>query len=145
MEINSFCPECENGLFLTGMPQAGLIPCKRCGKGREATGDGALDEKGAVVKCGLCGGNEFYRQKDFNTKLGLWLIVLMVASALIFNRYFMHILIGFAVLDLALYFGLGDIVICYKCRAIYRGFPISDKIGGFDLKIHDQYEFNKKK
>jgi len=145
MEINTFCPECENGIFLPGMPKPGPIPCKRCGKGREATGNGELDAQGAVSKCGLCGGTEFYRQKDFNTKLGLWLMVIMIVSALVFNRWFIHILIGFAALDLALYFGLGDIIICYKCRAIYRGFPISPKIEGFDLKTHDQYEFNKKK
>jgi len=145
MEINTFCLECENGIFLTEMPKVGLIPCKRCGKGREATGNGELDAQGAVAKCGLCGGTEFYRQKDFNTKLGLWLIVLMIASALILNRWFIQILIGFAVLDTALYFGLVDIVICYKCRGIYRGFPISPKVGGFDLKIHDQYEFKHKR
>jgi hypothetical protein len=145
MEINTFCPECENGIFLSGMPKAGPIPCKRCGKGREATGNGELDAQGAVSKCGICGGTEFYRQKDFNTKLGLWLMVIMIVSALVFNRWFIHILIGFAALDLALYFGLGDIIICYKCRAIYRGFPISPKIEGFDLKTHDRYEFNKKK
>lgn len=144
MEINSFCPDCENGLFLYELPKAGLIPCKRCGKGREATGDGRLDAKGCVEKCYLCGCEEFYRQKDFNTKLGLWLIVLMVVLAVCFNRWFIQILIAFAVLDLALYFGLGDIVLCYRCRAIYRGFPISDKIAGFELKIHDQYQFKKK-
>lgn len=145
MEINTYCPECENGIFLSELPGKGMVPCARCGKGREATGEGKLDAKGGVEKCYLCGCAEFYQQKDFNTKLGLWLIVLMIAAALIFNRWFMQILIGFAALDLALYFGLGNIVICYKCGAIYRGFPIADRIGGFDLKVHDQYAFNKKK
>lgn len=144
MEINTFCPECENGIFLYEMPKAGLIPCKRCGKGRESTGNGELDDKGAIARCGLCGGTEFYRQKDFNTKLGLWMIALMVAAALILNRWFIEILVGFAVLDTALYFGLGDIVVCYSCRAIYRGFPISPKVEGFDLKIHDRYIFKGK-
>jgi hypothetical protein len=145
MEINTFCPECENGIFLYEMPKASLIPCKRCGKGREAAGQGELDAKGALQKCGICGCTEFYRQKDFNTKLGLWLIVLMVVLALVFNKWFIHILVGFAVLDLALYFGLGDIVLCYNCRAIYRGLPISPKVEGFELKIHDQYTFKNKK
>jgi hypothetical protein len=144
MEINTYCPECENGIFLHELPKAGLIPCTRCDKGREATGDGKLDEKGCVAKCFICGCEEFYQQKDFNTKLGLWLIVLMVALALIFNRWFMQILIVFAVLDLALYFGLGNILLCYQCRSIYRGFPISDKVEGFDLKVHDRYVFKKK-
>lgn len=145
MEINTFCPECENGIFLYEMPKPGMIACKRCGKGREATGDGELDSQGCLQKCGLCGCTEFYRQKDFNTKLGLWMVILMAALALIFNKWFIEILVAFAVLDLALYFALGDIVLCYKCRAIYRGLPISGKIGGFDLKTHDQYEFKKKK
>ena len=144
MEINSFCPECENGIFLYELPKPGLVPCKRCGKGREAVGKGELDGQGAISRCGFCDCVEFFRQKDFNTKLGLWLIVLMVVLAFVFNRWFIQILVAFAVLDLSLYFGLGDIVLCYKCRAIYRGFPISDKIGGFDLKTNDRYVFKKK-
>jgi len=150
MEINTFCPECENGLFLYVMPPAGLIPCKHCGKGREAKGHGELDAQGALAKCGLCDCTEFYRQKDFNTKLGLWIMGLIVVGAGFFfikNQVMIAfgILVAGALLDLGLFFGLGDIVICYNCRAIYRGFPISPQVEGFDLKIHDRYEFNKKK
>ncbi len=145
MEINTFCPECENGIFLNELPQAGLIPCKRCGKGREALGTGRLAGDGSIAVCGFCGCAEFYRQKDFNTKLGLWMIILMVVIALIFNKWLIPILVGFAALDTILYFSLGDIVICYSCKAIYRGLPISSQTQGFDLKIHDRYEFKKKK
>ncbi|HJT25041.1 MAG TPA: hypothetical protein VJ873_10715 [bacterium] len=150
MEINTFCPSCENGIFLHEMPRAGTIPCKRCGNGREATGNGELDGQGALQKCGICGCAEFYRQKDFNTKLGLWITVLILGTALLF-LLLNHLKTGFgilvvgALLDLILYFSLGDIVLCYNCRAIYRGMPISSKVEGFDLKIHDQYEFKKKK
>ncbi|HEY5040345.1 MAG TPA: hypothetical protein VIJ93_14870 [bacterium] len=145
MEINTFCPECENGLFLSELPKPGLVSCKNCGKGRQATGQGELDSQGALAKCGFCDCAEFYRQKDFNTKLGLWILVLIVGAALIFNRWLMPILVVGALFDTLLYFALGDIVICYNCRAIYRGLPISPKVEGFDLKIHDQYEFHKKK
>jgi hypothetical protein len=145
MEINTYCPECENGIFLSELPAPGLIPCKRCGKGREAKGNGELAPDGSIQKCGICGCDEFYRQKDFNTKLGLWMIVLMVAVALIFNRWLIPILVSFALLDTLLYFLLGDIVICYDCRGIYRGFPISPKVEGFELTINDQYQFKKKK
>ena len=144
MEINTFCPECGNGMFLAEMPKAGLIPCKRCGKGREATGDGELDSQGSVRKCGICDCTEFYQQKDFNTKLGLWMIILMAVLALVFNRWLIPILCAFAVLDLVLYFSLSNIVLCYSCRAIYRGFPIAKNVGGFDLKIHDRYTFKGK-
>jgi len=144
MEINTFCPECENGLFLYEMPKPGIIPCKHCGKGREADGKGELDAQGAIFRCGICSCVEFYRQKDFNTKLGLWILAVIVVLALVFNRWLIYILIGGAVLDTLLYFGLGDIVICYKCRAIYRGLPIPPRCEGFDLKIHDRYAFKKK-
>ncbi len=145
MEINTFCPECENGIFLYEMPKPGLVPCTRCSKGREATGNGAFDEKGALIQCGLCGCTEFYRQKDFNTKLGMWIVVLIVVTALVFNQWLFQILVGGAIIDGILYFALGDITICYNCRGIYRGLPISPKVEGFDLKIHDQYEFKHKK
>src|SRR5258708_13906659 len=145
MEINTFCPECDNGLFLNDLPKPGLIPWKHCCKGREATGNGELDDQGAIARCGLCGCTEFYRQKDFNYKLGLWVVVFIVIIGLIFNHYLIQILVAGAILDTILYFALGDIVICYNCRGIYRGLPISPKVEGFDLKIHDQYEFKHKK
>ena len=150
MEINSFCPECENGIFLYEQPKPGLVPCKRCGKGREAVGKGELDAQGAISRCGFCDCVEFYRQKDFNTKLGLWITAAILGSALVFFlkdwlKTGFGILVAGALLDLALYFGLSDFVICYNCRAIYRGLPINPKVEGFDLKIHDRYAFHKKK
>jgi hypothetical protein len=145
VEINTFCPECENGIFLYEMPKPGRLSCTRCSGGREALGRGQLDEAGALRNCGLCGCGEFYRQKDFNTRLGLWVVVAIVVLALVFNRWLIPILIAGAALDLLLYFGLGDVVICYSCRAIYRGLPISPKVEGFDLKIHDAYTFKNKK
>ena len=145
MEINTFCPACENGIFLREMPKPGLIPCTRCDKGRESTGNGELDAKGALVRCGICGCADLYRQKDFNTKLGLWIVALIIGLALVFNQYLIPILVVGAIFDLVLYFALGDIVICYQCRAIYRGLPIADKVEGFSLVTHDQYEFKPKK
>jgi len=149
MEINTYCPECENGMFLSTLPKKGRIPCRRCGKGRDATGGGKLDAQGGMEKCGLCGGVEFYRQKDFNTKLGLWITVLILGTALVLfltDHVWagFGVLVGGALLDLGLYFGLGDIVICYQCRGIYRGFPIPARVTGFDLKVHDKYVFKKK-
>lgn len=145
MEINTFCPKCENGIFLYEMPKPGLIPCTRCPEGREATGNGELDDKGALAQCGICGCREFYRQKDFNTKLGMWIVVFIVVAALVFNQWLFPILVGGAIVDGLLYFALGDIVICYSCRGIYRGLPISAKIEGFDLKTFDDYEYKNKK
>ena len=149
MEINSFCPECENGIFLYELPKPGLVPCKRCGKGREAVGKGELDGQGAISRCGFCDCVEFFRQKDFNTKLGLWIMGLIVLGAGFFfikNQVMIAfgILVAGSLLDLGLYFGLGDIVLCYNCRAIYRGLPFNPKLEGFDLKIHDRYAFHKK-
>jgi hypothetical protein len=145
MEINSFCPACENGIFLHEMPKPGKIPCTRCDQGREATGNGELDAKGALTRCGICGCADLYRQKDFNTKLGLWVVAVIIVLALVFNQYLIPILVAGAILDLILYFSIGDIVLCYQCRAIYRGMPIAGKVEGFDLKIFDRYEFKSKK
>ncbi len=144
MEINTFCPECENGLFLSNLPKPGLVPCTRCSKGRKAQGKGKFGKDGSIAKCGLCGCEEFYRLKDFNTKLGLWTVVLIFVLALVFEKWFFPILIAGAALDLILYFFLPDVVECYDCRAIYRGLPFSPDHKGFDLTVHDKYAFPKK-
>ena len=66
------------------------------------------------------------------------------ALALIFEKWFFPILIAGAVLDLALYFLLPDVVECYDCKGVYRGLPFSPDHKGFDLAIHDKYAFKKK-
>ncbi len=144
MEINTYCPECENGIFLDRFPEKGLIHCHQCSKGRWATGTGGLNPDGSLYKCGICGGTEFYRRKDFNTKLGLWIIGLGFGLALIFHTWFLKILIAMAILDFILYWLLPEIGVCYYCESIYRGVPLPSKVVGFDLKIHDEYKFKNK-
>jgi hypothetical protein len=150
MEINTYCPGCGNGLFLDAHPPAGSVPCRRCGGGREAKGVGRSAPDGSVTACGFCGGSEFYRQKDFNRKLGLIILVLgfgsaLCGAALLGDLWFFWILIGMAVLDLALYRLLPEVQVCYACQAIYRGIPIPSSVEAFDLALHDQYAFKDKK
>ncbi len=69
MEINSFCPECENGIFLYEMPRPGLLLCKRCGKGREASGDGELDARGAVQNAAFADARSFIAKRTSTPSL----------------------------------------------------------------------------
>ena len=49
------------------------------------------------------------------------------------------ILIGFALLDLMIYRLVGDVTVCYRCRAQYRGAARSPDHHPFDLGIGERF------
>jgi hypothetical protein len=138
MTITLTCPHCRN-VFATEQADAPAWPCPHCGQSIAAA-EGAA----APSRCRVCGSHELYVQKDFPHWLGMG--VLVVALAISCFTYAMHwimvtwiVLIGSAALDGALYLAMGNVVICYRCLAQYRGFAIPPALASFDLKIGEKY------
>jgi hypothetical protein len=50
-------------------------------------------------------------------------------------------LLAVTVLDFALYYILGDVTVCYACRAVHRGYPRNPAHGPFDLATHDRHVY----
>src|SRR2546422_4985252 len=76
--------------------------------------------------CVVCGNHELYKKKDFPHWLGMTiLIVAVVLSTFAYLWYekwlTWALLIGSAVLDGGLYLMVGDVIVCYRCEAHYRG------------------------
>ena len=53
------------------------------------------------------------------------------------------ILIGSALLDAALYLWVGDVLVCYRCQAHYRGVKSADEHKPFELGIAERYRQEK--
>lgn len=119
--------------------------CPRCGVVARVTVDQALAHHGDIRQCAACDGTEFFIRKDFPQMLGLILVILFGAVASIFY-YFENIpatfgtLASLVLVDAVIYFFVGRVTVCYRCRAEYRGVAYNPEHQGFDLATSEKYD-----
>jgi hypothetical protein len=98
----------------------------------------------ALSHCVICGNGELYKKKDFPHWLGMMILTVACLGSII--PYWLYhqwwtwiILIGSALIDGVLYLMVGDVIVCYRCQAHYRGVPASDAHKPFELGIAERY------
>ena len=127
---------------ITGSESSGS--CPQCCAKKQVRIDDAL-AAGDVRSCVICSGAEFFVRKDFPQKLGLMLVLLFGVVASVFY-YFENIpatfgtLASLVVVDAAIYFFVGRVTVCYRCRAEYRGVVYNPGHHGFDLATSEKYD-----
>jgi len=94
--------------------------------------------------CAACGNGELYRKKDFPHGLGLLLLggaclAFLVTSYLYHQWLAWAILLGSFLIDGVLYLLVGDVVVCYRCGAQHRGFPVNPEHRPYELTIGERY------
>jgi hypothetical protein len=99
---------------------------------------------GPLPACLICGNAELYKKKDFPHWLGLSILTVsclafLVLKALYHQWWAWAILIGSAVIDGLLYLWVGDVVVCYRCHAHYRGIVPDPSHKPHDLGIAERY------
>lgn len=139
MNVRFLCPNCEAPAKVP-LPGPALWQCPHCE--HRLTLDAPVSA--ALPECVICGNPELYKKKDFPHNLGLG--ILTVACAISFITYLNYqvwltwsILIGTALFDGLLYWWVGDVVVCYRCHAQYRGLPREADHKPFDLGIGERY------
>ncbi|MBI3468040.1 MAG: hypothetical protein HY000_33960 [Planctomycetes bacterium] len=85
-----------------------------------------------------------YVQKDFPHRLGLTIfgsgiVLSSVAWGLRRSPLYWGILLLSAAVDACLYYLVGDVTVCYRCLAQYRGNERSPGHAPFDLAIGERY------
>jgi hypothetical protein len=140
MKIRFLCPICGSWT-VTRQVDAESCPCAHC---RHVVTAAAPSTAAALTGCRVCGNQELYVQKDFPHWLGMSiLVVACIASVVTYALYYIKttwtILIGSATVDGLLYLLMGDVTVCYRCRAQYRGFPPNPEHHAFDLAIGEKY------
>lgn len=136
--VTAACPSCRGPLERPfPVPESMAGPCRHCGTNPPPLAETVL-EGGLLTACPACETRHLYRQKDFSRKLGL-LVVIVAAILAPFTWYLS--LVAAALLDLALYFVAGDVIICYRhdCQAQIRGLPPGPEVRGFDLATYDAF------
>jgi len=115
------CPSCDHVVGLTPQPAGQPLAC-----------------------CAVCGNHELYRKKDFPHGLGMAILVL-ASLATVVTYWLYHqwltwgILLGTALFDGLLYLWVGDVVVCYRCGAHFRGYVPNPEHGPHELTVAERY------
>ena len=101
--------------------------------------DQPLDE------CVLCGTREFFVQKDFNRRLGLFLVIIsalvaLLAMVTIGHRWGIPILLAVSLVDWFIYGRMRNVAVCYLCHTIYREMPQNPDHKGFYLGSEERFK-----
>lgn len=93
-----------------------------------------------VDRCPVCGCRHLYRQRDFNRGLGCLLVA--VGAVLVPWTYGLSLVV-LSLVDLALYYRLSEVVVCYRCDTVYRDARPSARQSPFELLKHDVLKYGK--
>jgi len=138
VKVTFACPTCDQPA-VTPIDQASDWQCTEC--------DHRLHLNAAesgLPTCLVCGNHELYKQKDFPQWLGMG--ILLVAILLSIIAYYWYekwwtwsFLIGSAIIDVVMFLLVGDVIVCYRCQAHYRGFTATAAHQPFEIAIGERY------
>ena len=128
------CDGCDREIVQVLDAPVARVACPGCGRAHDLDVTGMALDARPLSRCLRCGLERLYVQKDFNKKAGLW--VFIVAAALSIPTWGLSLLAA-TLIDLALYFALGDATLCYGCGTVHRGFRRNPDHGPFDIHIQE--------
>lgn len=132
------CPACEKP-SQRDLNAADGLACPQCDY-TQPYADDATDAAGTVTDpleaCVVCGYDRLYSRKDFNSRVGLAIVV--VGAVLSPWTYGLSLLACMG-LDYGLYHFVPEITVCYACNAIHRGFEHNPRHRAHDPLLADRY------
>ncbi len=147
MEITLTCSECGSGIHIKPTKDATEAKCQVCENLMPISfNDEHLE--GRLKTCPSCSRMDFYKQKDFNRKIGVGLFVFGAISVLVFEiigvgfPWNYSVFLGLAALDILLYFFVPMVVACYKCNTLFRNVANIEDIHGFNHEMHDRIVYS---
>lgn len=131
--VHYLCTQCDARLAReAGEPAR---PCEQCG----AVSPVIAPAAGAIIeRCAACDHDELYFQKDFNRRTGIALVVL--GSIFVPWTYGLSLL-GVTILDYVVWRMVKDVIVCYRCQAVHRGYPANPALKPFNLITHDRHVY----
>ncbi len=142
MNVTFACPQCEACSRQEIAPGDHEFACAACGQ-KLIIPDGAF-ENDHVKRCLVCPGTDLFVRKDFPQNVGVLLVGIGIVGSSIAWYYgssiwTFAILGASALLDVALYAIVGNALMCYRCKAEYRGLAGLEEHEPFDLETHEKY------
>lgn len=134
MTVTLTCAECGSGINILPTGDAKAAECDVCHV--ETPVHFNEDHLQGVLKdCPCCQRKDFYKQKDFNRKIG---VILFVIAAIASIWTYGLSLIALWMVDFFLFRKLSQIAICYKCQTIFRNVANIDDIHDFNHEMNDR-------
>ncbi|MFN9718757.1 MAG: hypothetical protein ACK58L_08700 [Planctomycetota bacterium] len=136
------CPSCQRRMLTVPDPSESKVGCNHCHWTRD---EGTNDFQGGhLVRCRICGCEDLWRQKDFPPGLGLIMagtaaMLSIIAWAMYMPVLALAILMGAGLIDMILYSRMGDMLVCYRCKARHRKTAMQDEHPTFDLETEERY------
>ncbi len=131
--VHYLCLQCERRLA-----RGGGEPARNCDECGAASTVEAPPDASIVERCAACGHGELYFQKDFNRTTG---IALVVVGAIFVPWTWGLSLLAVTILDYIVWRIVKDVIVCYQCQAVHRGYPPNPALKPFDLVIHDRHVY----
>jgi hypothetical protein len=131
--VHFLCSQCERrNVRVAGEP---AHACPECGAASSVV---APPEKAVIARCAACDHDELYFQKDFNRTTG----VALVAVGAVFVPWTWGLsLLAVTILDYVVWRVVKDVIVCYRCQAVHRGYPPNPALQPFDLVTHDRHVY----
>jgi hypothetical protein len=131
--VHYLCTHCEKRLSRFAGEAARA--CEHCGTETSVV---APPEDAVIARCAACDHDQLYFQKDFNRTTG----VALVAIGAVFVPWTYGLsLLGVTILDYIVWRMVKDVIVCYRCQAVHRGYPPNPELQPFDLIKHDQHVY----
>lgn len=134
MSVQITCSGCGSSVEIHPELSAHKVECEVCKHVTDVTfNQNHMD--GNLKECPVCTRQDFYKQKDFNRKIGVALFVL--AAILSVWTYGLS-LVALYLVDLFLFRKLALVAICYKCRTNFRNLLNMSEIRDYDHEMNDR-------
>ena len=146
MNVSYCCPHCDQGVRLHFSATDTELDCPHCGHAIAIPAGSIQGER--VNRCVVCPSTDLFLRKDFPQRLGVGIVTVGIVGSCI-TWAMSEITLTFAILfataliDVVLYFTVGNVLHCYRCQAQYRGVPGLENHGGFDLETHEKHRQQK--
>lgn len=142
MNVAYVCPQCGRPVRKDIVLAPGELTCPHCAVKHSITAAAVAD--GKLTQCLVCPSDELFVRKDFSQALGIGIVVVGIVLSSIFwalrmPLYAYGVLFATALLDIFLYFLVGNLLQCYRCQAQYRGVPGLEDHSSFDLETHEKH------
>lgn len=134
--IEFICPTCAKENLVEADLLEDTVRCSQCGSSTALVLSEGVRSGASVDQCCLCGGHRFYVQKDFNPRLGLAIFAVGVLFS--YHTYGITLFVASAI-DFVLYQVLPTVIVCYRCRTLYRGYRTTKKLKAYDPNVAIKY------
>jgi hypothetical protein len=138
MKVSLTCEECGSSIDVTPSLDAKQAQCDICSH-TQAVSFNQDHIDGHLKDCPSCSRKDFYKQKDFNRKIGVALFV--IAAILSIWTYGLSFVVLY-LFDFFLFKKLGHVAICYKCNTVFRDVANMAQIADFNHEMNDRIVYS---